>query len=124
VKITDNPNLDSFVPLRIVHRSGQRRVVNGLPAHDSGLLEGIGRALHWQHLIETGKVSHCVEIGRLEGLHPTTVTRLLKLALLSPRIIEAFLAGNQPRGLTLQWLLRNRLPVEWQAQQDILASFE
>ena len=31
---------------------------------------------------------------------------------------------RQPRRLTLMWFQRNPLPVDWQAQRDIITNFE
>ena len=45
-------------------------------------------------------------------------------SLLAPDIIEQFMAGKQPRRLTLMWFQRNRLMVDWQAQCRLMASFE
>ena len=39
-------------------------------------------------------------------------------------IIEQFMAGKQPRRLTLMWFQRNRLMVDWQGQRQLMASFE
>lgn len=39
-------------------------------------------------------------------------------------IIEQFMAGKQPRRLTLMWFQRNRLMVDWHAQRQLMASFE
>lgn len=64
------------------------------------------------------------DIARSEKLHPSTVSELMRLTLLAPDIIEQLMAGRQPRRLTLMWFQRNRLPVDWQAQRDIIASFE
>lgn len=41
------------------------------------------------------------EIARREGLHPTTVNELLRPSLLSPAVVQALLAGKQPRTLSL-----------------------
>ncbi|MCG9086257.1 hypothetical protein [Laribacter hongkongensis] len=48
----------------------------------------------------------------------------LHLTLLAPDIIERMMAGKQPRRLTLMWFQRNRLTVDWQAQRELMASFE
>jgi hypothetical protein len=64
------------------------------------------------------------EIARMEKLNPSSVTRLLRLALLSPEIIHMLLAGKQPRTLTLEWLKRHWLPNDWQAQQEMINRFE
>ena len=63
-------------------------------------------------------------IARAEGLDPSTVNELLRLTLLAPDIIEQLMAGRQPRRLTLMWFQRNPLPVDWQAQRDIIANFD
>ena len=63
-------------------------------------------------------------IARAEGLHPSTVNGLLRLTLLAPDIIKQLMAGHQPRRLTLMWFQRNPLPVDWQAQRDIITNFK
>ena len=52
------------------------------------------------------------------------MNELLRLTLLAPDIIEQLMAGRQPRRLTLMWFQRNPLPVDWQAQRDIITNFE
>ena len=74
-------------------------------------------------LIDEGMVKSGSEIARREGLYPSTVNGLLRLTLLAPDIVEMLLEGRQPRRLTLIWFQRNRLPVDWQAQRDIIARF-
>jgi hypothetical protein len=51
------------------------------------------------------------------------VNELLRLTLLAPDIVEMLMAGRQPRRLTLMWFQRNRFPVDWQAQRDIIDHF-
>ena len=63
-------------------------------------------------------------IARAEGLDPSTVNELLRLTLLAPDIIAQLMAGRQPRRLTLMWFQRNPLPVDWQAQRDIITNFQ
>ena len=41
-----------------------------------------------------------------------------------PVHIEQFMAGKQPRRLTLMWFQRNRLMVDWHAQRQLMATFE
>jgi hypothetical protein len=59
-----------------------------------------------------------------EGLHHSTVNELLRLTLLEPAIIQAILAGKQPRCMSLLWFQRNPLPTDWAAQRQILARFD
>ena len=64
------------------------------------------------------------EIAQREGLHHSTVNELLRLTLLEPAIIQAILAGQQPRCMSLLWFQRNPLPTDWVAQRDVIAAFE
>jgi len=115
--------LETFVPIQLKRRQG-RWVNTAQAAYDPILLEAIGRAFHWQHLLDTGIAKSSAEIARLEQLNPSSVTRLLRLARLSPEIIGCLLAGRQPRTLTLEWLKRHRLPNDWQAQREMLNPFD
>lgn len=116
--------LETFVPLLLRRRGGQR-VADGIRhVHDVTLLEALARALYWQHLLDTGAMASGSAIARAEKLHHSVVNELLRLTLLAPDIVEQFMAGAQPRRLTLVWFQRNRLPVHWQAQRQIMASFE
>jgi len=114
---------ESFVPLQL-RRSKGRLVDTERTGHEPVILEAIGRALHWQALLESGAVASHRELAQREGLHWSTVNKLLTLALLSPEFIEQCLAGRQPRTLTLRWLQRHRLPIDWRAQRRVIAQFE
>lgn len=119
-----NDELETFLPLTFKRRGVQRLAATNAPAHDTTFLEGLGRAFYWQKLLDCGAMKSGSDIARNEGLHPSTVTELLRLTLLAPDIIERLMAGKQPRRMTLMWFQRNRLPVDWQTQRDIIASFE
>ena len=92
--------------------------------HDVTLLEGLARAFYWQHLLDSGAVSSGSAIARAEGLHHSVVNELLRLVLLAPDIIDRFMAGQQPRRLTLMWFQRHRLPVDWQSQRQIMNTLD
>jgi hypothetical protein len=92
--------------------------------HDQPLLVALTRAFYWQRLLDDGVVSSGSEIAQREGLHHATVKELLRLTLLEPAIIQAILAGKQPRCMSLLWFQRNPLPTDWAAQRQILARFD
>ncbi len=94
------------------------------PAHDTTFLVGLGRTFYWQSFLDTGVMLSGSAIARAEGLHPSIVNELLRLTLLAPDINEQFMAGRQPRRLTLMWFQRNPLPVDWLAQRAIIDNFE
>ncbi|ASJ23858.1 site-specific recombinase resolvase [Laribacter hongkongensis] len=119
-----NDSLETFVPLVLRRRGVQRVADDDRDVHDVTLIDGLARALYWQHLLDTGAMKSGSAIARAEKLHPSVVNELLRLTLLAPDIIERMMAGKQPRRLTLMWFQRNRLTVDWQAQRELMASFE
>lgn len=126
--------LSTFIPLKIRKRGASKVVVRPdgqveaagevTTQHDQPLLVALTRAFYWQHLLDEGVVDSGSEIARREGLHHSTVNELLRLTLLEPAIIQAILAGKQPRCMSLLWFQRNPLPTEWAAQRQILARFD
>ncbi len=61
------------------------------------------------------------DIAESQGVHRSYVSRLIRLAFLSPGITEAILDGRQPLGLTTAQLMKvSRLPLEWRAQRQAL----
>ena len=88
------------------------------------LLAALTRAFYWQQLLDDGVVASGSDIARQEGLHHSTVNELLRLTLLEPAIIQAILAGQQPRCMSLLWFQRNPLPTEWMAQREVIAAFD
>ncbi len=61
------------------------------------------------------------DIAESEGVHHSYVSRLIRLAFLSPEITEDILDGRQPLGLTAAKLMQvSRLPLDWPAQRQAL----
>ena len=54
-------------------------------------------------------------LAAAENIKSSYVSRLLRLTLLSPAIVEAILAGRQPAETTLP-VLMEPFPVEWEGQ--------
>jgi len=117
-----NSQLETLVPLTF-KRYGGRRLAS-TPKHDPTLLEWVGRAFYWRHLLDTGKVSSGRQLAKREGFEQSIVNEMLRLTLLAPDLIEQLMAGQQPRSLTVVRFQRNRLPVDWQAQREMFTRFE
>ena len=133
--------LETFVPWTLVRRGLKKRVITPLDApqeflsevarerkektakQDTALMRALGLAHHWQRLLDEERVADVAEIAKAEGLMPTTVGRLLRLARLAPDIIEQLMQGCQPRRLTLLWLMRNDIPALWPEQRQTLERF-
>lgn len=115
------------VPFRIIKRGGRKEMI--LPAGapqpsrtDGTLVRALGRAFRWKRMLDTGACLTMAEVAEREGVAMSYVSRLLQLTLLGPDIVEAILDGRQGPEVTLARLLKP-LPVEWQEQRDLLASW-
>ena len=65
------------------------------------------------------------EIARLEGIDKPKVTRLLRLAFLSPQLVRRIRNGEQPIGVTVIAFTREHdLPLLWEEQEALVASFQ
>ena len=83
---------------------------------DNVLVKAIARAFRWRELLERGEYATVVEIADAERINESYVSRLLRLTLLAPEIVEAILDGRQSPTITLAVLMR-RLPVSWNDQR-------
>jgi site-specific DNA recombinase len=92
------------------------------PKIDSAILKAVARANQWLTELLSGRSSSLVEIGKREGVGKRYVSRIVRLAFLAPAIIEQIAHGHQPPELTAQSLSTRRgdLPLNWQAQRQIL----
>ena len=82
---------------------------------DSALLKALARGFRWRKLLETGHFATIEEIAKAENINPSYVSRLLRMTLLAPEIVEAILAGTQPAGLTRAKAMKS-FSMEWQRQ--------
>jgi hypothetical protein len=112
------------VPFAIRKRGGRTLVitpdgVSSAPAPrtriDGALLKALARGFRWRKLLEKGDFATIEEIAVAENINPSYVSRLLRMTLLAPEIVEAILAGRQPEGLTMSRAIRP-FALEWQRQ--------
>ena len=80
---------------------------------DTTLVKALARAFRWRRMLETSVVSTVGEIAVREKINKSYVSRVLRLTLLAPDIVEAILDGRQPTEMTLRGLLKG-VPVEWE----------
>ncbi|ETW12709.1 LacI family regulatory protein [Roseivivax marinus] len=105
------------VPFRIVKRGGRKEMQ--LPdgavqprRTDSALVKALARAFRWKRLLESGEFATIAELAEREGITPSYMTRVLRLTLLAPDIVEAILDGKQGPEVTLASVLEP-FPVWW-----------
>jgi hypothetical protein len=82
---------------------------------DNALIKAIARAFRWRNLLETGDHNTVEELAAAEKINSSYVSRILRLTLLAPEVVEAILDGRQPVGVTLPRLM-NGVPVVWRDQ--------
>ena len=64
-------------------------------------------------MLDEGVHATLEDLALAKGVHATYVSRVLRLTLLAPSIVEAILDGRQPAELQLDDLLAG-FPLEWQ----------
>jgi hypothetical protein len=62
--------------------------------------QGAGPRTQWKRLLESGEFATIGELAEREGIAPSCMTRVLRLTLLAPNIVEAILDGRQRPGAT------------------------
>ncbi|MDX1421596.1 MAG: hypothetical protein R3322_00560, partial [Kiloniellales bacterium] len=86
-------------------------------------IRAVAKAHLWWQWITDGEVQSLREIAEREDLDTPMVTRLIRLAFLSPKLISQILEGLQPPSLTVKTLTREiDLPLEWAVQEEVLAA--
>lgn len=111
------------IPLAVRKPRGGRKLMiapsstasRGSSAVDTTLVKALARAFRWRRMMEAGRYSTIDELSAAEKINSSYVSRLLRLTLLAPDIVEAILDGRQPEGMTLPRLMEP-FPVEWERQ--------
>ena len=115
------------IPMKFQVRGGRKLVVtpDGSPSWakprrriDNAMIKALARAFRWQKLLENGTYVTIEEIADAEKINPSYVSRILRLALLSPEIVEMILDGRQPLSLTMKMLQKN-FYIEWKIQKKV-----
>ncbi len=94
------------------HRGSRRRPAQ---ARDevAPTVRALARAFRWRKLLETGSVATVQEIAAAEKINPSYVSRVLRLTLLAPVIVETEMEAGDAAPLDRLMVL---FPVEWSRQ--------
>jgi hypothetical protein len=114
--------LTVVIPLSVKPRGGRKAVVTpGVLAldrrQDITLIKAVARAFRWRKMLETGRFGTLAELAAAEKINASYVSRVLRLTLLAPDIVEAILDGRQPADMTLA-LLMQPFGVLWEEQVE------
>lgn len=102
--------LTVVIPLSVKPRGGRKAIITpGVlemdSRHDITLIKAVARALRWLRMLETGRFATITELAAAEKINASYVSRILRLTLLAPDVVEAILDGRQPVGMTLPGLV-------------------
>ncbi|MHB1001432.1 MAG: hypothetical protein ACYC27_19510 [Armatimonadota bacterium] len=118
------------IPMKLKRRNGRKVVIlpEGLTKQPTvpdqqcnhSLAATIARAHHWDNLIASGRYSSMLDLAADLRLDRSFVSRVVRLTLLAPDIIDAILSGNEPSGLTYKELTACKFPDLWCEQRKAL----
>lgn len=113
--------LTVLIPLRVKPRGGRKAMITPgvLPLErrqDITLIKAVARAFRWRRILESGRFATINELAAAEKINSSYVSRVLRLTLLAPEIVEAILDGRQPERMTLPSLME-AMPVGWVEQK-------
>ena len=117
---------------RVVHMQMKRRGVEtrlvipgeavAVSRSDPALLRALSRGYQWFGELASGRAVSTRQIAAREGLSHSYVRHVVPLGLLAPKVMEAICAGQQSVTTSAERLKdHSRLPIEWDAQQRLLA---
>jgi hypothetical protein len=113
-------SISIHVPFRLRKAGGRRQVVlpDGAtapamrPRSDSALIKALARAFRWKRMLESGAFATIGDLAKREGIAPSYMTRVMRMTLLAPEIVEAIVDGRQGPEVTLAVLLEP-FALEW-----------
>ena len=122
----DGHTLTVVIPLAVKPRGGRKAIITpGVlvveSRHDITLIKAVARAFRWLRMLETGRFATITELAAAEKINASYVSRILRLTLLAPDIVEAILDGRQPEGMTLPGLLVG-VDVKWAQQNGVFVA--
>ena len=109
---TDTDTIRVFVPLTIRKRNGRPKILppdDYRPSQDHTqdphVLRAIGRAWGWRRRLESGASSTIQDVGAAESLSPGFVSGTMRLAYLSPAVLEHLVIRRLPPACSLNDLV-------------------
>ncbi|SUZ32834.1 hypothetical protein ROE7235_02597 [Roseibaca ekhonensis] len=109
------------VPFRFVKRGGRKemQLPDSASSHrkmDNTLVKALARAFRWKRILESSEFTTIAELAEREGIAPSYMTRVMRLTLLAPDIVEVILDGRQGPEVTLARALEP-FASEWALQR-------
>lgn len=122
----DGTTLVVRIPMQFQRRGGRKRIValdgselapSSKPQPDGALVKALARAWRWQRMLDDGVHGSVTDVAEAEKLNQGYVSRVLRLTLLAPDIVERILTGQEGSNLSLA-RLKQQFPAEWEGQRE------
>ncbi len=109
-------------PFRMRRRGVELKLHLGeAPAEiDRTLVQNIIKGCSWLAMVIAGKTFS--EIADIEGVSKRRIQDVTNLALLAPDVLDVIASGEQPDGLTTDYLIKTRFSAVWSEQREQFAS--
>lgn len=125
--------IETFVPWTMVRRGVRTRIITPLgqaqefqsrlpkaaATDPTPLIRFIGLAHLWQRLLETGHRKGLRDIADDEGIDRGRASRIMRLVMLSPRMVEVAVRGDTTAGLSD---LLQGFDDRWEIQEEFLTT--
>lgn len=119
-----NDNIRVVIPLTVRRRNGRPKILppesvadQQVRAQDPHILKALGRAWAWKRRLESGEVATAGDLAKLEGVTERFVSRTVRLAYLSPNVLERLLLMRQLSAVSWNVLVALTLK-PWSEQPD------
>ena len=122
----DGKNVTVRVPLTFRHQGGRKLIVvpgGAEPTRPSpnayerdAMVKALARAFRWRRLLESGDFASISELAKAQEVNFSYMCRVLRLTLLSPKIVESILDGRASSELPLSVLLQPN-SLAWDEQE-------
>ena len=107
-----NDNIRVFIPLTFRRRNGRPRILPPEPetnfqsrSQDPHILHALGRAWAWRRRLENGEAATIHDIAKAEKVTDRFVSRTMRLAYLSPEVLERFVISRDPPSVSVNELI-------------------
>ncbi len=105
----------------IVMPDGSRGIERREALIDNAMVKLLARGHRWHRKLFNGTHASIEDMAKSENISPSFVSRILRLAYLSPTVVEAILDGKYPAHLTMKDLMEP-FPMDWACQEKIFLS--
>ena len=107
-----NDTIRVFVPLAFKRKNGRPRILApDVEPHfqdrvqDPHILRALGRAWSWRRKLETGEAATIQDIAKAEKVSDRFVGPMMRLAYLSPDVLERLLLWREPPSATITQMI-------------------